>query len=421
MHLDTTTGGTADDSPDAPSDPVAALDVAALRATFSSLQHGIAHFDAPGGTQTPDVVADAIRDALVHPLANRGRGNLAERNADDLVVACRAALGDLLGVDPGTVIIGRSATALTFELSRAISSTWREGDEVVISRLEHDANANPWLIAADRRGVTVRWADFDPATGELDVDTVAAQLSERTVLVAVTAASNLIGTMPDLPAIAERVHAVGGLLFVDGVHYTAHELVDVPALGADFYTCSPYKFLGPHCGVVTGRAELLERLHPDKLRPATDAVPERFELGTLPYELLAGVTAAVDTLAGMVPGEGSRRERLRRSMAAAHAHEDVLRRRIEAALARWPGVTVHSRAGRRTPTLLVTFAEHAAADVSARLAAAGVNAPAGNFYAYEVSRHLGLDLTGGLRIGLAPYTDDEDVDRLLAALDSAQS
>lgn len=395
------------------------LDVAALRATFSSLQHGIAHFDAPGGTQTPDAVADAIRDALVHPLANRGRGNLAERNADDIVLACRAALGDLLGVDPGTVVVGRSATALTFELSRAISSAWHEGDEVVISRLEHDANANPWLIAAERRGATVRWADFDPATGELDPDAVAALLSERTVLVAVTAASNLIGTMPDLPAIAERVHAVGALLFVDGVHYTAHELVDVPALGADFYTCSPYKFLGPHCGVVTGRAELLEGLHPDKLRPATDVVPERFELGTLPYELMAGVTAAVDTLAGMVPGEGSRRERLRRSMAAAHAHEEALRGRIETALAGLPGVTVHSRAERRTPTLLATFAEHVAADVSAHLADAGVNAPSGSFYAYEVSRHLGLGLTGGLRIGLAPYNDDEDVDRLVAALGSA--
>ncbi|MCV2393123.1 cysteine desulfurase-like protein [Actinotalea sp. M2MS4P-6] len=401
--------------------PLDSLDVAALRATFSSLQHGIAHFDAPGGTQTPDAVADAIRDALVHPLANRGRGNLAERNADDIVHACRAALGDLLGVDPGTVVVGRSATSLTFEMSRAISSTWREGDEVVITRLEHDANANPWLIAAERRGATVRWADFDPATGELDVDTVAAQLSDRTVLVAVTAASNLIGTMPDLPAIAERVHEVGALLYVDGVHYTAHELVDVPALGADFYTCSPYKFLGPHCGVVTGRRDLLEGLRPDKLRPATDVVPERFELGTLPYELMAGVTAAVDTLAGMVPGEGTRRERLARSMAAAHAHEDALRGRIEAGIAQLPGVTVRSRAARRTPTLLLTFAGHDAADVTTRLAAAGVNAPSGNFYAYEVSRHLGLGLAGGLRIGLAPYNDDEDVDRLLAALGAALS
>ncbi len=395
------------------------LDVAELRAGFSSLQHGIAHFDAPGGTQTPDAVADAIRAALVHPLANRGRGNLAERNADDIVVACRTALGDLLGVEPATVVVGRSATALTFELSRAIASTWREGDQVVISRLEHDANATPWLIAAERRGATVRWADFDPATGELDPDAVAALLSERTVLVAVTAASNLIGTMPDLPAIAERVHAVGALLFVDGVHFTAHELVDVPALGADFYTCSPYKFLGPHCGVVTGRAELLEGLRPDKLRPSTDAVPERFELGTLPYELMAGVTAAVDTLAGMAPGPGSRRDRLGRSMAVAHAHEDALRRRVEAALAELPGVTVHSRAARRTPTLLATFADHAAADVSTHLAAADVNAPAGSFYAYEASRHLGLGLTGGLRIGLAPYNDDEDVDRLVAALGAA--
>ncbi len=415
MHLDATAAGS---SPGAASADPAVLDVAALRARFSSLQHGIAHFDAPGGTQTPDSVADAIRDALIRPLANRGRDTRAARNADDLVVACRGALGDLLGVDPGTVIVGRSATALTFEMSRTLSSSWREGDEVVISRLEHDANVNPWLLAAQRHGATVRWADFDPATGELDVETVAAQLSERTVLVAVTAASNLIGTMPDLPAIAERVHSVGALLFVDGVHFTAHAFVDVPALGADFYACSPYKFLGPHCGVLAGRADLLESLHPDKPRPARDTVPERFELGTLPYELMAGVTAAVDVLAGMVPGDGPRRERLRGSMAAAHVHEEALRHRIEATLAQWPGVTVHSRARRRTPTLLLTFAEHAAADISARLAAEGVNAPAGAFYADEVSRHLGLGATGGLRIGLAPYTDDEDVDRLLTTLGS---
>ena len=326
MPLDATAAATRHVTP---SDSLDVLDVGALRARFSALQHGVAHFDSPGGTQTPDAVAEAIRDALIHPLAIRGRATQAARNADGHVLACRSALGDLLGVDPGTVIVGRSATALTFEMSRTLSSTWRAGDEVVVSRLEHDANANPWLLAAQHRGATVRWADFDAATGQLDVDAVAAQLSERTVLVAVTAASNLVGTMPDLPAIAAKVHAVGGLLFVDGVHYTPHAFVDVAALGADFYVCSPYKFFGPHCGVLTGRAELLAGLHPDKPRPANDAVPERFELGTLPYELMAGVTAAVDALAGMVPGDGTRRERLRRSMAAAHAHESRLLGRIE--------------------------------------------------------------------------------------------
>lgn len=396
-----------------------AYDVAAVRAGFSALSAGLAHFDAPGGTQTPDSVADAVRAALVQPLANRGRGNLAERNADDLVLAFRAAMGDLLGVAPDTVVHGRSATSLTFEASRALGARWRAGDEVVLSRLDHDANVAPWLMAAERAGASVRWAEFDPATGELDPAVVTDLVTERTVLVALTAASNLIGTMPDLPAVAAHVHEVGALLYVDGVHYSAHELVDVAALGADLFVCSPYKFLGPHSGVLTARADLLEELRPDKLRPSTDRVPERYELGTLPYEVLAGVAAAVDALAGLVPGSGTRRERLARSFAGLHAHEDRLRRRIEDGLAALPDVTVRSRAARRTPTLLLTFAEHDEAAVTAHLAGLGVNAPSGAFYAYEASRHLGLGDAGGLRVGLAPYTDDSDVDRLLAGLEQA--
>lgn len=394
------------------------VDPQALRKQFSALRNGVAHFDAPGGTQTPDMVADAIYRTLTAPLANRGRNTQAERNADDVVQRCRDAVGDLLGVQPDTVIFGRSMTALTFDLSRAISERWAPGDEVVITRLEHDANARPWMLAAQRRGATVRWVDFDTDTGELDVEAVAAALSDRTVLVAVTAASNLIGTMPDVPAIARRVHDVGALLYVDGVHYTAHAFVDVPALGADFFACSPYKFLGPHCGVVTGRPDVLAGLRPDKLRPSPDAVPERFELGTLPYELMAGTTAAIDFLADIAPDGGARRDRLRAALADIDAHEDALRQRIEAGLVNLPGVTVHSRAGRRTPTLLVTFANHTAAEVSAHLAAQSINAPAGSFYAYEPARHLGLGESGGLRIGLAPYNSDDDVDRLLAALAS---
>lgn len=396
-----------------------AYDVAVVRAGFSALAAGLAHFDAPGGTQTPDCVADAIRASLVRPLANRGHGNLAERNADDLVLAFRAAMGDLLGVAPDTVVHGRSATSLTFDVSRALAARWHAGDEVVLSRLDHDANVTPWLLAAERVGATVRWAEFDPATGELDPAAVTGLLTERTVLVALTAASNLIGTMPDLPTVAARAHEVGALVHVDGVHYTAHELVDVPALGADLYVCSPYKFLGPHSGVLTGRADLLDELRPDKLRPSSERVPERYELGTLPYELLAGVAAAVDALAGLVPGAGSRRERLARSFAGLHTHEERLRVRIEEGLATMPDVTVRSRATRRTPTLLLTFAEHDEAAVTAHLAGLGVNAPSGHFYALETSRHLGLGDAGGLRVGLAPYTDDEDVDRLLVGLEQA--
>ena len=393
-----------------------AFDVAGIRAHFPALVDGAAHFDGPGGSQTPDVVGAAISRTLTAPLSNRGRMTVAERNADRAVTEGRAALADFLNVDPRGVIFGRSMTALTFELARAMAKDWRPGDQVVVTRLDHDANVRPWVIAAEAAGAEVRWVAFDAATGELDPAAVAAQLSPGTRLVAVTGASNLIGTRPDLPAIAEAVRSVGAWLYVDGVHLAAHTLVDVAALGADFFACSPYKFLGPHCGVVAGRPELLETLRPDKLVPSADTVPERFELGTLPYELLAGTTAAIDFLAGAVPGKGDRRARLRRSMAALEAHEDRLRAVVESAVLELPGATLHSRAARRTPTLLVTFAGHEPADLYRRLAERGVNVPAGTFYAYEPARQLGLWPAGGSRIGLAPYTDQNDVDRLLTEL-----
>ncbi|WP_369139689.1 cysteine desulfurase-like protein [Modestobacter versicolor] len=392
------------------------LDVAALRASFPALADGAAHFDGPGGTQTPVEVARAMADTLTRPMANRGAVTQAERNADAVVREARQAIADLTGGDPGGVVFGRSATALTYELSRVLSAGWGPGDEVVVTRLDHDANVRPWVQAAAARGATVRWADFDPATGELDPATVGALLSPSTRLVAVTGASNLLGTRPDVPAITALAHAAGALTWVDGVHLTAHAPVDVTALGADFFVCSPYKFLGPHCGCLVAAPALLGTLHPDKLLPSTDAVPERFELGTLPYEQLAGTTAAIDLLAGLAGPEGDRRARLTAAMTALEEHEDRLRTRIEDALRELPGVTLWSRAGHRTPTLLLTFAGRDAADAHRFLADRGVNAPAGSFYALEASRHLGLGDAGGLRVGLAPYTDDADVDRLLTGL-----
>jgi cysteine desulfurase family protein (TIGR01976 family) len=392
------------------------LDPVALRQHFPALTDGTAFFDGPGGSQTPTAVADAIRDALLNPLSNRGSGTTAARNAEQIVVGCRQAVGDLLNAEPDSVIFGRSMTALTFDLSRTLATQWGPGDEIVVTRLDHDANVRPWVLAAANAGATVRWVDFDPATGELPVQNVEAHLGPRTRLVAVTAASNLIGTMPDVPAIATLAHAAGALLYVDGVHYTAHSTVDFAALGADFFACSPYKFLGPHCGVVAGRVEILAGLRPDKLLPSPDRVPERFEHGTLPYELMAGTTAAVDFLAGMAPVAGTRRERLVAGMDIVDRYEDSLRHRIEAGLHQLSGVTVHSRAARRTPTLLLTFEGHAAADVSAGLAGHNINAPAGSFYAYEPTRLLGLGEAGGLRIGLAPYNTADEVDRLIGAL-----
>ncbi|MGY1785642.1 cysteine desulfurase-like protein [Geodermatophilus sp. SYSU D00698] len=396
-----------------------AYDVAAVRAHFPALRAGAAHFDGPGGSQVPRQVAHAVAATLGSPIANRGRLTEAERNADDVVLAARAAVADLVGGDPGGVVFGRSMTQLTYDLSRTLAASWSPGDEVVVTRLDHDANVRPWVQAAGARGATVRWADLDPDTGELTAGALRAVLSDRTRLVAVTGASNLIGTRPDVAALTALAHDAGALTYVDGVHLTAHAPVDVAALGADLYACSPYKFLGPHLGCVTAAPALLETLHPDKLLPSTDAVPERFELGTLPYELLAGTTAAVDYLAALGGPEGDRRARLAAGMAAVEAHEDRLRERIEEGIAELPGVTLWSRARHRTPTLLLTFADRPAAEVSRALAERRVNAPAGNFYAIEASRRLGLGDAGGLRVGLAPYSDDDDVDRLLEGLRAA--
>ena len=392
------------------------FDVRAVREHFPALKAGYAHFDGPGGSQVPDVVAEAVAATMLSPLANRGRVTVAERTADDIVLGARRAIADLLGADAGGVVFGRSMTSLTYHLARTLAATWGPGDEVVVTRLDHDANVRPWVQAAAGAGATLRWADFDPATGELPEDAVAAVLSPRTRLVAVTAASNLIGTRPPVRSITDLAHQAGALAYVDGVHLTAHAPVHLDALGADFYACSPYKFLGPHCGVLAADPGLLETLRPAKLLPSSDAVPERFELGTLPYELLAGTTAAVDFLASLGPVDGTRRQRLVRAMAAIEAYEDGLRARIEAGLAELPGVVCYSRATHRTPTLLLDFPDRGPAAAYEFLAGRGVNAPAGAFYAIEASRRLGLGDSGALRVGLAPYVDDSDVDRLLAGL-----
>ena len=392
-------------------------DVAKVRAHFPALESGLAFFDGPGGSQTPDVVAEAVRSTMVGPLSNRGDLTVAQDNAERAVVGAREALADLLGATPEGVVFGRSFTQLTFDMSRTMAKEWGPGDEVVVTRLDHDGNVRPWVLAAEAVGATVRWVDFELETGELSMDSLEHALGERTRLVAVTGASNLIGTRPNLPAVAARVHDAGAWLYVDAVHLTPHASVSLEESGADFLGCSTYKFLGPHAGVVAGKPELLERLHPDKLVPAPDQVPERFELGTLPYELMAGATAAVDFIADLAPGTATtRRERLAASMAALEAHKHRLRERVEEGLQAFDGITLHSRAAVRTPTLLATFADRDAGEVARHLATRGINAPAGTFYAYEPARRLALGPDGGLRVGLAPYSDDSDVDRLLEAL-----
>jgi cysteine desulfurase family protein (TIGR01976 family) len=392
------------------------LDVARVRASFPALGLGVAHFDGPGGTQVPREVAEAVAATLTCGISNRGTVTEAERRADAVVREARAAIGDLLGGTADGVVFARSMTQMTMDLARALAKRWGPGDEVVVTRLDHDANIRPWVIAAERAGASVRWVEFDKETADLTVDDVRAQLSERTRLVAVTGASNVLGTRPDLPAIADAVHEAGALLHVDGVHLTPHAPIDVAATGADFYACSPYKFLGPHLGALVAAPALLEDVLPDKLLPSSNAVPERFELGTLPYELLAGTTAAVDFIAGLASRAPDRRTRVLESMRAVEAHEERLFARLLDGLAATEGVTLHGSPAHRTPTALFSVEGRSPAEVYAALAERGVNAPASHFYAIEAVRWMGLGDEGAVRAGLAPYTDDEDVDRLLAAV-----
>ena len=375
-----------------------AYDVAAVRAHFPALREGAAHFDGPGGAQVPDVVGEAVRATLTSAVSNRGSVTAAERRAEEIVRTARRTMSEFLNA--GSIVFGRSMTQLTYDFARTLSKNWRPGDEIIVTRIDHDANIRPWVQAAEAARATVRWAPFDRTTGELPVESVTKLLSDRTRVVAITAASNLLGTRPDVAEIARAAHETAAFVYVDGVHYTPHVPVDVEALDADFFVCSPYKFLGPHLGVLAAAPELLETLRPDKLLPSTNAVPERFELGTLPYELLAGTTAAVEFMRELErPGgararparaagdraEGARRAHLQQGFVA-HTDRAVLRRR--------------TGPGRGLP----------------RLGAEGVNAPAGHFYALECSRWLGLGDKGAVRAGIGPYTDESDVDRLLQAV-----
>jgi len=394
-------------------------DVAAVRAQFPALTEGAAHFDGPGGTQVPVHVAQAVASTLTSAISNRSPLTASSRRADQVIQDCREAMADLLDTTPTQVVFGRSATQLTYGVARALSREWGPGDEVVVTRLDHDANIRPWVHAAEAAGATVRWAGFDRETGELRIDHLLDVLGGRTRLVAVTGASNLLGTRPDLETITAAAHEAGALVCVDAVHLAPHAVISLQSMGADLLTCSPYKFLGPHCGVLTGDLQLLERLHPDKLLPSSAAVPERFELGTLPYELMAGTTAAVDVLADLAPGAaaaGTRRERLVASLTAIAAHEDALVERLDDGLDQLAGVTTYGRARHRAPTRLFSVDGRPSQEVAEALAADGVNAPAGSFYALEASRWLGLGDAGAVRAGMAPYTDDSDVDRLLAVL-----
>ena len=308
-------------------------------------------------------------------------------------------------------------TTLTFHLADALSGGWDPGDEVIVTSLDHDANIRPWVLAAERKGATVRWAEFDPETGELPAETFDPLIGDRTRLVAVTAASNAIGTKPDVRAISDRAHTAGALTYVDGVHATSHGPVDVAAIGADFYAFSTYKLFGPHTAAVVADPALLEQVKPAKLAPASNAVPDRFERGTPPFELLAGVTAAIDWIGGLTATPGNRRERVVASLAAVEDRLSGLLERALDGLAQIPGVRVLGAPRRRTSTISFVLAGHDPQTLPNCSANAGICVWAGDNYAYELMRRYGLQDSGGaVRASIVLYNDADDVDRLLEAI-----
>ncbi|MEV0146822.1 MULTISPECIES: cysteine desulfurase-like protein [unclassified Nonomuraea] len=381
-----------------------------IRAAYPALSDGHAYLDGAAGTQTPQAVIDAIAGAYRSGIGNVGGAFPASHRSDALVAACRAAVADLVGGRPEGVILGPNMTTLTYRIAATLAKDWGPEDEVVLSRLDHDANVRPWTST----GATIRWAEVDPVTGELPAEQYRDLVGERTRLVAVSAASNVLGTRPDVAAICAAAHTAGALTYVDGVHATAHGPVDMRVLGADFYATSAYKWSGPHVGAVVADPSLLERLRPDKLASSPDTVPERFETGTAAFADLAGVTAAVDHLAAMVPGTGSRRERLLASMAAAEAYELELFAVLLAGLEALPHVTLYGKPARRTATAYFTVAGLTPRQVAEHLAGRGVNVWNGHNYAWELTGALGIrDAGSAVRAGLVHYNDRSDVDRLL--------
>jgi cysteine desulfurase family protein (TIGR01976 family) len=418
-------------------------DASRVRAGYPALRDGHAYLDGAAGTQVPDVVIEAIAGAYRAGIGNIGGAFAASDRSGAIVAAARQAVADLTGGAPAGVAFGPSATQWAYRISGTLARDWRPGDEVIVSRLDHDSNIRPWIQAAQRAGALVRWAEPDLATGELPVAQYEELIGPRTRVVAVTAASNAIGTRPDVAAISALAHAAGALAYVDGVHATPHFPVDVAALGADFYTTSAYKWAGPHVAAVVAAPALLAALRPDKLAPSPDEVPDRFELGTLPFADLAGVTAAVDHIAGLAGDAGpgaSRRERVLSSMAAVADYEAALFAHLLGGLASMSHVTVHgmpgtpcpspgmprvpgaaspggdAEAARRAPTAFFSVAGVTPRGVAESLALRGINVWSGNNYAVELCRALGLEPGGAVRAGLVHYNDGTDVDRLLAAI-----
>ena len=391
--------------------------IESIRAEFPGLHDDWAALDGAAGTQVPTAVIDAVAAGLRDAMANLGGAFAASARSAETVAQARRAVADLVGGEPDGVIFGPNMTTLTFHLADALSAGWTRRDEVVVTSLDHDANIRPWVIAAQRAGATVRFAEFDPVTGELAPEAFDDVIGDHTRLVAVTAASNAIGTRPDVRAIADRAHAVGALTYVDGVHATPHVPTDMRALGADLYAFSTYKLFGPHVGAVVADAGLLDGLAPAKLAPSSQQLPWRFERGTPAFELLAGVTAAIDWLAGLAATEGPRRERLVAALTAVEAYlADLLRRALDG-LAAIAGVRVLGAPRRRTSTLSLLVNGHDPRAVAEHLARRRVAVWDGDNYAYELMGRFGRqDAGGAVRASIVLYNTAADVDRLLEAV-----
>jgi cysteine desulfurase family protein (TIGR01976 family) len=388
----------------------------ALRRRHDGGPRTVAYFDGPGGTQVPRQVVDRMSDYLLHHNANTHWAFATSIETDELLHEARVAAADFLNGAPDEIVFGANMTTLTFHLARALGRAWRDGDEIVITELDHHANIAPWTELARERALVVRTARMLPETGELDWDDIADRITPRCRLLAIGAASNALGTITDVRRAADMAHAVGAQVFVDAVHYAPHELVDVHALGCDFLTCSAYKFYGPHIGVLWVRRDLVDGIDVPKLVPAADRGPERLETGTLNHEGIVGTTAAINFLAGVAGRPGApRRQQLAASFALLHEQGMARLKQLWDGLGAVPGVRQWGPPPERprTPTVAFTLDGVPSGKVAARLAAAGVYVSHGDFYARTVVERLGLMPDGLVRAGCACYTSEDDVARLI--------
>jgi cysteine desulfurase family protein (TIGR01976 family) len=410
------------------------FDVHALRQQLPSLNRvrGAAarlpvFLDGPGGTQVPQQVIDAMVNYLTNCNANQGGVFTTSRESDAILLQAHQAAADLLNAPSADeIIFGANMTSLTFHLSRAFGRTLRPGDEVLVTRLDHDANVSPWVLAARDAGAIARFVDIHPEDCTLDLDDLRRQLTPRVRLVALTCASNLVGTVNDVRLVTRLAHEVGALVFLDAVHYAPHRLIDVQDWGCDFLACSAYKFFGPHVGILWGKREHLRNLPAYKLRPATDDLPGRWMTGTQNHEGLAGVAAAIDYLASIgsaTHDHGTRRQQLSHSLRLIEEYEQTLSERLLDGLASRPrfhvwGITRREHRGKRVPTIAITTVDRTPHQVAEHLASREIYVWHGNMYALELTERLKLEESGGLvRLGLVHYNTSDEIDQVLQALD----